>query len=81
MIVGVWWYLRPDPVAVQEVDEVTAVDYDELVTQIAVLDEAHDQGEINGSDYTRYRAQLVRQATALMPRSPEEDAASPSPSY
>ena len=71
MIVGLWWYLRPDPVAVQEMEEVAAADYDELVTQIAILDEAHDQGKINGSTYARYRAQLLRQATALMPRSSE----------
>jgi hypothetical protein len=52
-----------------------------LVTQIARLDEAHDRGDINGSDYARQRAQMVRQATDLLARSPEQDATSPSPSY
>ncbi len=81
MIVGVWWYRRSDSEEAQEPQDLPEADYDQLVTRIALLDEAHDRGEINGSDYVRKRAQMVGQATVLIARESEEDVASPSPSY
>jgi hypothetical protein len=81
MAVGVWWYRRPEPKEVEEAEDEPEASFDQLVTQIARLDEAHDRGEINGSDYARRRAQMVRQATNLLARSSEQDATSPSPSY
>lgn len=81
MAVGVWWYRRPEPEGIEEAEDEPKVGFDQLVTQIALLDEAHDRGEINRSDYARQRAQMVRQATDLLARPPEQDATSPLPSY
>jgi hypothetical protein len=78
MAVGVWWYRRPEPEEIEEEEDGPEASFDQLVTQIARLDEAHDRGDINGSDYARQRAQMVRQATDLLARSTEQDATSPS---
>jgi hypothetical protein len=79
--VGVWWYRRPDSEYLFDVEDETEASYDHLVTQIALLDDAHDQGEINSSDYISQRAKMVRQAKAILTQSSEQDGAGPSPSY
>ena len=75
---------NPDEAALPETIaglSLSQASYDHLVTQIALLDEARDRGEINGSEYDRQREQMVQQAKALLAQPPEQDAASPSPSY
>ncbi|GMQ78768.1 MAG: hypothetical protein BMS9Abin02_1303 [Anaerolineae bacterium] len=79
--VGVWWYRRPDPEDLFDVEDKSEASYDQLLTQIALLDEAHDRGEINSSDYISQRATMVQQAKAILAPSSEQDEASPSPSY
>jgi hypothetical protein len=81
MAVGVWWYRLSEPAETEEAEDEPDASYDHLVTQIALLDEARDRGEINGSEYDRQREQMVQQAKALLARSPEQNTASPSPSY
>jgi hypothetical protein len=81
MAVGVWWYRRPVPVEMEKAQDESETSFDHLVTQIALLDEAHDRGEIHGSEYSRQRAQMVQRARVLMEPSAEQDAASTAPSY
>ncbi|MFQ5433867.1 MAG: hypothetical protein ACE5FD_03235 [Anaerolineae bacterium] len=63
--VGFWWYRQPD-----EAEELEApvddVDFKELVTQIALLDEAHDRGEIAYDVYEAQRSALRHQAQLAM---------------
>jgi hypothetical protein len=65
IVLGLWWFRRPDPaLASTEVpDEST---YKDLLTQIALLDDAHDRGEIDGEAYQTHRMALFRQAKELM---------------
>jgi hypothetical protein len=79
--VGVWWYRRPNSEDPFDVEDESEASYDHLVTKIALLDAAHDRGEISGSEYDKQREQMVRQARTVLAGSPEQDAASPSPSY
>jgi cbb3-type cytochrome oxidase subunit 3 len=62
MGVGYWWYRQPDEEAAD--DEMVAEDlgFKELVTQIALLDEAHDRGEIEQGVYEEERAALYYRA-------------------
>jgi hypothetical protein len=64
---GIWWFKRPEPaLAVAETsDEAT---YKDLLTQIALLDDAHEQGEVDEVTYQTRRAELFRQARALIQR-------------
>jgi hypothetical protein len=61
--VGVWWYRRPES---EEPEDAPEANLDNLVTDIALLDQAHDRGEINGAEYTKHRAQMVKQAKVLL---------------
>lgn len=81
MAVGVWWFRRPEPEGTEEAEDEPKASFDQLVTQIALLDEAYDRGEIKASAYARQRAQMVRKATDLLAQSSDQDATSPSPSY
>jgi hypothetical protein len=79
--VGVWWYLRPNSEDPFDVEDESKASYDQLVTKIAQLDEAYDRGELIDSDYAKQREKMVRQARTVLAETPEQDVASPSPSY
>jgi hypothetical protein len=81
LAVGVWWYRRPELEEMEEGPDEPAASYEHLLNQIALLDEAHDRGEINGSEYIKKRAHMFRQAKVILDQASEQDTVSPSPSY
>ncbi len=63
--VGLWWYSRsrqtePEP------EELFPEEFEEIVAQIAQLDEAHEQQEISDELYQTQRAALREQARAIL---------------
>jgi len=62
---GIWWFKRPEPapVRVAASDETT---YKDLLTQIALLDDTHERGEMDEATYTARRTELFQQARLLM---------------
>lgn len=66
---AVWLYRRPlsEPAALVATPG-QPVGFDALVTEIALLDDAHDDGRINEDDYTRRRKLLLSQAQQRMPQ-------------
>ena len=67
--VGVWWRFRPEDVA--DEDDKTDVNtgestFDDLITQIARLDEAFEQGEVDEGKYHRERRRLREQAKSML---------------
>lgn len=64
---AVWLYRRPVSDLVPEAAGQPA-DFDTLVTEIALLDDAHDEGRVNEDDYTRRRKFLLAQAQQRMPQ-------------
>ncbi|HSM55039.1 MAG TPA: hypothetical protein VK879_02690 [Candidatus Sulfomarinibacteraceae bacterium] len=67
---AVWLYWRqgadPQPVTATH-SAGSPAGFDALVTEIALLDEAHEAGRINETDYTRRRSLLFAQAQQGMP--------------
>ena len=67
---AVWLYRRqgadPQPVTATH-SAGSPAGFDALVTEIALLDEAHEAGRINETDYTRRRSLLFAQAQQGMP--------------
>jgi hypothetical protein len=67
--VGVWWWRRPEDVAGEdnEMDAKTgATTFDDLITQIAQLDETFDRGELDEGIYHRERRRLREQAKSML---------------
>jgi hypothetical protein len=74
--VGIGWYRRARPDA-SPVD-VSISEFDQLITQIALLDEQRQAGEIAEDDYAPRRAVLMKRARDLMQENdkfgaPDED--------
>ncbi len=65
MGVGVWWYRRPELEDTEEAVDEPIDNYDDLVTRIALLDEARDRDEISESEYGREREQMIQRAKVL----------------
>ncbi|HEY4720361.1 MAG TPA: hypothetical protein VII92_00830 [Anaerolineae bacterium] len=65
IVLGLWWFRRPDPAlaSTEAPDEST---YKDLLTQIALLDDAHDRGEMDEATYKARRTELFQQARLLM---------------
>ncbi len=63
---AVWWYLRPG--AEDEEEALTEPDgsFDELVLQIAQLDAAHEQGNLDETMYWQQRNNLRQQAQSIL---------------
>ncbi len=62
---GIWWFKRPEPaLAVAKASDESA--YKDLLTQIALLDDAHERGEIDEEAYKALRTELFQQARALI---------------
>ena len=60
-----WLYRRP--VTAPEPVPVGATTFEALVTEIALLDEAHEAGRIDDTDYDRRRSHLFARAQQLLP--------------
>jgi len=67
--VGVWWWRRSESTEVEE-DALSAQSegntLDELIAEIARLDEAHEQGGLSSDDYQRQRQALMKRAKQLL---------------
>lgn len=63
--VAVWLYRRPAIDSEPATAEATT--FEALVTEIALLDEAHEAGRIDDTDYGRRRSLLFAQAQQLLP--------------
>lgn len=63
LVVGVWWYRRLEIVPVEMP---SGAAFDELVTEIAALDEAHERGELDGAEFRTQRAALVQRAKGAL---------------
>lgn len=60
IFLGVWWWRKPAP----KPQVVPARDFEQILTEIALLDQAHERGEIDQDEYTSRRADLRAQAKA-----------------
>lgn len=60
--VGLWWYWRP----LEAQDEAFPEAFDDIVLEIALLDAAHDEQEIDDETYQIQRAALREQARARL---------------
>ncbi|MFH1906085.1 MAG: hypothetical protein ABIL11_01665 [Chloroflexota bacterium] len=72
--VGIWWWRRPE----DDTDEETAMDIpssertlDDVISEIARLDDSHERGEVDEKEYRLQRARLRGEAKALLDRSEE----------
>ncbi len=63
VVVGVWWFRRPEPALAEISDEST---YKDLLTQIALLDDAHERGEVEETVYQARRSELFQLARVLI---------------
>ena len=60
IFLGVWWWRKPE----SQPKETPVRDFQQLLTEIAVLDETYERGEIEQADYAIRRADLRQQAKA-----------------
>lgn len=67
LVLAVWFYRRPAVDGDADGDVEPADSFEGLVTEIALLDEAHEKGQIDEQDYTRRRSLLFAQAQQLRP--------------
>lgn len=70
--VGVWWWRRPeDGNAENEITgsgiDIERATFDDIITEIALLDEAKEQGLIDGEEHSRQRKELLLQAKKNLP--------------
>ncbi|HSG16881.1 MAG TPA: hypothetical protein VLE70_11250, partial [Anaerolineae bacterium] len=63
IIVGIWWYRRP---LEEEFEEEFLPTFDEVVRQIAYLDEAYDRQDIDEEEYSAQRAALREQVRSIL---------------
>lgn len=67
--VGVWWWRRPETTEVEE-EEITAQSVkptlDDLIAEIARLDEAHEQGRLSTEEHQRQRQELMQRAKRFL---------------
>ncbi len=76
---GVWWWRRPEPDGDEEEGpdaDAGETTLDDLVAQIAQLDEAHGRGELNEEQYSRQRTHLRMEAKNML-ESPDQNHSSP----
>jgi hypothetical protein len=71
VVAGIWWQSRPEPEEIAGAADEHEAGYDHLITKIAILDEAHQRGEVDGSEYERKREQMMNQIKVLLTKSPE----------
>lgn len=67
--VGVWWWRKPEETQTEEEEASAQSDQpalDTLIAEIALLDEAHEQGELSLEDHQAQRKKLVRRAKQLL---------------
>ena len=66
---GIWWWRRPEETQFEE-DEITSqaneLSLDELITEIARLDEAHEQGRLSSEEHQHQRQALMQRAKKLL---------------
>jgi hypothetical protein len=62
---GIWYFRRPDPV-LATIEPSSDTSFKNILTQIAMLDESHEQGEMDADTYQARRAELMQTARALM---------------
>lgn len=65
VVFGLWWFRRPAPVQVTAETSDESL-YKDLLTQIALLDDAHERGEVDEVIYQARRTELFQQARALI---------------
>ena len=71
--VGVWWWRRPDEQEIVDDGDETAdlrtenYNFDTIVAQIVGLDEAYEQGLIEGPEHQRQRRELLLEAKKNFP--------------
>lgn len=63
VVTGLWWLRQA---AEDEAEEVDVTSFDDVVMQIAQLDEAHEQGLVSDEDYEIRRTALREQARLLL---------------
>ncbi|MBI3740067.1 MAG: hypothetical protein HY258_13550 [Chloroflexi bacterium] len=70
---GVWWWRKSDSDE-DESDEgpEDETDFDQVINEIAQLDQAHEQGEIDEDKYRGQRQSLRKKAKALLARNENE---------
>lgn len=65
LALAVWLHIRPQqPARAAQPDGAT---FDAVIEEIALLDQAHDQGRLDDGDYERRRGYLFREARRLFP--------------
>jgi hypothetical protein len=62
---GIWYFRKPDPV-LATVEPASDTSFKSILTQIALLDESHEQGEMDADTYQARRAELMQTARTLM---------------
>jgi hypothetical protein len=70
--VGVWWWRRPeDGNAENEITgsgiDIERATFDDIISEIALLDEAREQGVIDGEEHSRQRKELLLEAKKNIP--------------
>ena len=60
IFLGVWWWRKPE----SQPEETPVRDFQQILTEIAVLDETYERGEIEQAEYAVQRADLRQQAKA-----------------
>ncbi len=62
---GIWYFRRPDPV-LASIEPSDDSSFKGILSQIAMLDESHEQGEMDADTYQARRAELMQTARTLM---------------
>lgn len=69
--VALWWWRRPDDNAEEEVEEGQSEStFDDLIAEIARLDETHERGEVDEDWYQQERTRLRDEAKSILEKAP-----------
>lgn len=63
---GIWWWRKPDNFQSADDQQSDDTPLDDLILEIAQLDEQHEQGQLDTQEHQRLRGELMEKAKRLM---------------
>jgi len=66
MGVGIWWWRKPDNLQNIDDDQSNNTPLDDLILEIAQLDEKHEQAQLDAQEHQKLRGELMERARRLL---------------
>lgn len=63
---GIWWWRKPDNFQRADNEQSDDTPLDDLILEIAQLDEKHEQGQLDAEEHQRLRRELMERARRLL---------------